>query len=86
MITGGTTDAALEMKGVRFAYPGRTRPTLDDVSIVLLAGRTTALVGPSRSGKTTVANLFLRFWEPSAGRVELDGCDLRDYQLDDLRG
>jgi ATP-binding cassette subfamily C protein CydCD len=77
--------AALEMRGVRFRYPGRARPALDGVSIRIPAGRTTALVGPSGAGKTTVASLFLRFWDPEAGTVRLDGRDLRDYRLDELR-
>jgi ATP-binding cassette subfamily C protein CydCD len=48
-------------------------------------GATVALVGPSGAGKTTVANLLLRFWDPQAGVVRLLGHDLRDYTLDDLR-
>jgi ATP-binding cassette, subfamily C, bacterial CydCD len=84
--TTGPTATALEMARVRFAYPGRARTALDDVSITVPAGATTALVGPSGAGKTTIANLFLRFWDPAAGVVRLDGRDLRDYPLDDLRG
>jgi len=80
------TTAALEMERVRFVYPGRGRPALDDVSIAVPAGHTTALVGPSGAGKTTIANLFLRFWDPGAGAVKLGGHDLRDYRLDELRG
>jgi ATP-binding cassette subfamily C protein CydCD len=49
------------------------------------AGSTVALVGPSGAGKTTVANLFLRFWDPTEGAVHLFGHDLRQYRLDDLR-
>ena len=49
------------------------------------AGSTVALVGPSGAGKTTVANLLLRFWDPDAGMVRLGGHDLREYELDDLR-
>ena len=71
---------------MRFTYPGRTRPALDDVSIAIPAGHTTALVGPSGAGKTTVANLFLRFWDPSSGAVALDEHNLREYRLDELRG
>jgi ATP-binding cassette subfamily C protein CydCD len=80
------TTTALEMGRVRFVYPGRGRPALDDVSIAVPAGHTTALVGPSGAGKTTIANLFLRFWDPGAGAVKLGGLDLRDYRLDELRG
>ena len=76
---------ALEMTRVSFAYPGRRRLALTDVSFSVPAGSTVALVGPSGAGKTTVANLFLRFWDPGAGTVRLDGHDLHEYQLDDLR-
>jgi ABC-type multidrug transport system fused ATPase/permease subunit len=76
---------ALEMARVSFGYPGRPRLALDDVSLSVPAGSTVALVGPSGAGKTTVANLFLRFWDPAAGEVRLHGHDLRRYRLDDLR-
>jgi ATP-binding cassette subfamily C protein CydCD len=79
------TAPALEMVRVSFAYPGRPRLALDDVSLAIPAGSTVALVGPSGAGKTTVANLFLRFWDPMAGAVRLHGHDLRQYRLDDLR-
>jgi ATP-binding cassette subfamily C protein CydCD len=84
--TATMADTAIEMRGVRFTYPGRTRPTLDDVSIAVPAGHTTALVGPSGAGKTTIASLFLRFWDPTSGIVELDGHTLPAYRLDELRG
>jgi ATP-binding cassette subfamily C protein CydCD len=77
--------AALQMEHVTFTYAGRARPALDDVSLVIPAGRTVALVGPSGAGKTTIAHLFLRFWDPDKGVALLDGHDLRDYRLDDLR-
>jgi len=76
---------ALEMAHVRFTYPGRRRPALDGVSLSVPAGGTVALVGPSGAGKTTVASLFLRFWDPTAGVVRLFGHDLRQYRLDELR-
>ncbi len=50
------------------------------------AGATVALVGPSGAGKTTIANLLLRFWDPDEGSIRLDGVDLRDLTLDGLRG
>ncbi len=77
--------AALAMDGVTFTYPGRSRPALADVRLVVPAGSTVALVGPSGAGKTTIAHLFLRFWDPDKGAARLDGHDLRDYRLDDLR-
>ena len=81
-----TGTPALEMVNVSFAYPGRTRPALDGVSFAVPSGRTVALVGPSGAGKTTVAALFLRFWDPATGVVKLGGHDLRTYGLDELRG
>jgi ATP-binding cassette subfamily C protein CydCD len=76
---------ALELVGVDFTYPGRRRPALSDVSFAVPAGSVVALVGPSGAGKTTVASLCLRFWDPAAGSVMLEGHDLRRYRLDDLR-
>ena len=76
---------ALELEHVTFTYPGRARPALADVSLVIPAGATVALVGPSGAGKTTVAHLFLRFWDADKGVVRLDGRDVRDYRLDNLR-
>jgi ATP-binding cassette subfamily C protein CydCD len=83
---GAPAPVALEMSRVSFTYSGRTPPALQDVSVKVPAGRTTALVGPSGAGKTTLANLCLRFWDPALGTVKLDGHDARDYRLDELRG
>jgi ATP-binding cassette subfamily C protein CydCD len=77
--------SSLEFDRVRFAYPGRSRHALSDVSFEVAAGTTVALVGPSGAGKTTVANLLLRFWDPDKGAVRLDGVDLRRLSLDGLR-
>jgi ATP-binding cassette subfamily C protein CydCD len=77
--------AALKLEKVSFAYPGQTRRALADVSVEIPAGKTVALVGTSGAGKTTTAQLLMRFWDPQAGRITLNGADLRDYQLDDLR-
>ncbi len=76
---------ALEMSLVSFTYPGRQRRALSEVSFAVPRGSTVALVGHSGAGKTTVASLFLRFWDPDDGTVRLDGRDLREYRLDDLR-
>jgi len=83
--TGVRSSPALEMSAVSFTYPGRTRPALSAVSFAVPSGSTVALVGPSGAGKTTVANLLLRFWDPSDGVVKLNGHDLRACRLDDLR-
>ena len=76
---------ALEMAQVTFTYPGRRRPALTEVSFTVPRGSTVALVGPSGAGKTTIASLFLRFWDPGIGSVRLDGHDLREFGLDELR-
>ena len=77
--------AALELDHVTFTYPGRVRPALAEVALVVPAGSTVALVGPSGAGKSTIAHLFLRFWDPDKGAARLEGHDLPDYRLDDLR-
>lgn len=77
--------SAIAFHAVDFAYPGQARPALAGLDLVLPAGCTAALVGPSGAGKSTVANLLLRFWDPQAGGLTLDGIDLRDLTLDGLR-
>ena len=71
---------------VGFTYPGRQVPALRDVSFAVPAGATVALVGPSGAGKTTIANLLLRFWDPTQGVIRMDGVDLPRLTLDGLRG
>jgi ATP-binding cassette subfamily C protein CydCD len=77
--------ATLTLEHVRFAYPGQNRRALADVSFAIPAGKTVALVGTSGAGKTTTAQLLLRFWDPDSGSNALNGADLRQYKLDDLR-
>ncbi|HEX2940781.1 MAG TPA: ATP-binding cassette domain-containing protein, partial [Rhodopila sp.] len=78
--------ASVSFEHVGFAYPGRGTPALRDVCFAVPPGSTVALVGPSGAGKTTIANLLLRFWDPSSGAIRLDGADLRALSLDGLRG
>src|SRR6185437_15918643 len=78
--------SSLRFEKVRFTYPGRSAPALRDVSFGVPAGATVALVGPSGAGKTTIANLLLRFWDPEQGTIRLDSVDLRELALDGLRG
>ena len=82
---GGETGAGLSLEGVSFAYPGQARRALSEVAVTIPAGKTVALVGASGAGKTTTAQLLMRFWDPDAGRIALNGVDLRDYRLDELR-
>ncbi len=77
--------SSLQFDDVRFTYPRRRRPALADVSFEVPAGATVALVGPSGAGKTTIANLLLRFWDPDEGSVRINGMDLRTLTLDALR-
>lgn len=77
---------AIRFEHVRFHYPSRPdTPALDDFSLAIEPGETVALVGPSGAGKTTVFQLLLRFFDPQAGRVLLDGHDLRTLPLAWLR-
>lgn len=75
---------AIRFEGVSFAYePGR--PVLRDLSLVIPRGAVVALVGPSGGGKSTLAHLIPRFYDPVAGRVMIDGVDLREVRQADLR-
>ena len=75
----------LTFDAVSFRFPGAERDALRDVSFRVAPGETLALVGESGAGKSTVASLLLRFADPDAGRVLLDGHDLRDLDLRSLR-
>ena len=68
-----------------YAYPGAAAPALDGLDLVLERGRSVAIVGASGAGKSTLVKLVLRFADPSAGSVRLDGHDLRDLTLASVR-
>jgi ATP-binding cassette subfamily B protein len=74
----------LRFEGVTFAY-GRGRPVLEDLDLVIRGGEAVALVGATGSGKTTIARLVPRFYDVNDGRVLLDGVDVRDLNLNELR-
>ncbi len=71
---------------VNFAYPSRTGlNVLSDISFEVIPGQTVALVGPSGSGKSTLFQLLMRFYEPQSGHIKLDGQDIQNIKLNDLR-
>jgi subfamily B ATP-binding cassette protein MsbA len=74
----------LSVEGLSFSYDGQ-QEVLKDVSFKLEKGKSIALVGVSGSGKSTLADLLPRFYEPTAGRITIDGIDIQDYKLTDLR-
>ena len=76
---------ALEFKNVSFAYPGKEELALNNISFSVPAGKTVALVGRSGSGKSTIANLVTRFYDIEQGEILLDGVNIQDYRLSNLR-
>ncbi|WP_337222524.1 lipid A ABC transporter ATP-binding protein/permease MsbA [Vibrio alginolyticus] len=75
----------VSVKNVSFTYTGAEKPALENVSFDIPRGKTVALVGRSGSGKSTIANLFNRFYDVGSGSITLDGHDIRDYELKNLR-
>ena len=75
----------VEFKNVSFAYQGAEDPVLQDVSFIAVPGETTAIVGSTGSGKSTLINLIPRFYDATAGQLLVDGVDVRDMTQADLR-
>jgi ATP-binding cassette subfamily B protein len=75
----------LRFQQVTFCYPGSEQATLQDFSLTIPAGQIVAIVGANGAGKSTLLKLLCRFYDPQAGRILLDGVDLRDLALKDLR-
>jgi ATP-binding cassette, subfamily B, bacterial len=73
-------------ENVGFIYPGNERWAVRHLSFTLRAGEVVALVGENGAGKTTLVKLLTRLYDPDEGRILLDGLDLREYDLDGLRG
>ncbi len=78
------TTGRLELDHVTFGYAGN-EPVIDDVSLTIPAGARVGIVGRSGAGKTTLVNLLIRMFDPDRGQILLDGIDLRDYRLKDMR-
>jgi ATP-binding cassette subfamily B protein len=75
----------ITIEGLSFAYPGTTTPVLRDVDLHLPAGSTVAIVGENGAGKTTLVKLLFRLYEPTGGRILIDGVDLRDLPVEEWR-
>ncbi len=75
----------IAFRGVRFRYPGGESLALDGLDLTVAAGQIAAVVGPNGAGKSTLIRLLCRFYDPEEGRVELDGCDIRGYKMEELR-
>ena len=80
----GRITGHVRFENVDFTYPGADRPALSGIDLDVPAGRTLALVGETGSGKTTLGSLVARLYDPSRGRVTIDGVDIRDLRLADL--
>lgn len=78
-------EGRLEVRHLNFQYPGSEKPVLEDISFVAEPGQMVALVGRSGSGKSTLANLIPRFYHHENGEVLLDGVEIEDYRLRNLR-
>ncbi len=75
----------IRFDGVSFRYPGSERIALENLDLAIPAGKVVAIVGPNGAGKTTLIKLLCRLYDPDAGRIELDGIDLRDLRVSDVR-
>lgn len=77
-------EGKIEFKHVTFKYPGAKTPVLNNISFTAEGGKTTAFIGSTGSGKSTLINLVPRFYEVTDGSIEIDGHDIRSYQIKDL--
>lgn len=78
-------DGAIELRGVRFGFPGQDAPAIDALSLTVAPGETIAVVGPSGAGKSTLLNLLLGFVRPTSGQILLDGVDMETIDLRSYR-
>ena len=81
----GEVRGRLEFQNVTFQYPGAEEPAVSDVSFTALPGEVTAIIGGTGSGKSTLAGLIPRFYDVNAGRLLVDGVDVREMRQEELR-
>lgn len=82
----GDVRGQVEFRDVSFTYPGGGKKVLDHVSLTIRPGETLAIMGATGSGKTTLVSLIPRFYDVAEGSILIDGLDVREYALKDLRG
>jgi ATP-binding cassette, subfamily B, bacterial len=82
----GKPATEIRFRGVTFGYPSSDRPVLEGFDLTIPAGSSLAIVGRNGSGKTTLAKLLCRLYDPQSGAIEVDGVDLRRFDLADWRG
>ena len=75
----------IRFEDLTFSYPGAHRPILQELNLTILAGQVAALVGANGAGKSTLLKLLCRFYDPQKGRITIDGIDIRELSIDDLR-
>lgn len=81
----GVSGCSISFRNVSFSYPGSDRLALDDFDLEIPAGKITAIVGQNGAGKSTLIKLLCRFYDPDRGRIEIDGVDIRELSIDELR-
>ena len=77
--------SGIDFKDVSFSYPDASGKALDDFTMTIPKGKIVAIVGPNGAGKSTLLKLLCRFYDPAAGRIEIDGQDLKEITIEDLR-
>jgi len=81
----GQAPGRVDFEGVSFMYPGAETHVITDINFTALPGQTTAIIGATGAGKSTIANLLLRFYDVTGGSIKIDGVDIRQVRQSDLR-